>query len=347
MGDKTVIVADGRSGQVETRAAGGLTEELKKPRLQWVLLYQLRLTLIGCAGALFLIWAPWSLALMGILPLVFAVRKAAELERDENNVTRFILPLIGVGFVIFWFACWDRVLDALWPATTHILGFDIPLRLTWHFHLAIRLLLSTLPVVFIWNYKPLAHRMEAEIVDPFWPPPIGTRKPESGPAYPGQRLRSADAPDEPEVVERIIARPIPVQRTNGQYLPPPPVDMNPQRVERLAKDAQGKMVMAPMGGTVRLVDLLRFATLAPQIGTSFSGVWKERGWEHSYWGDVVDIWNLYGFTSRREERKKVMLLIDAKIAMAKLAQSLDSPTLWAGRTVQDSVGEQTEQEQNS
>lgn len=347
MGDKTVVVADSGGGQIETRAAGGLMEELKKPRLQWLLLYQLRLMLIGCAGALFLVWAPWSLALVGILPLVFAVKKATELERDENNIVRFGLPLVGLGFVIFWFACWDRVADALWPDTANVLGLDIPLRLTWHFHLSIRLLLSLLPIVFIWNYRPLAHRMEAEIVDPFWPPPIGTRKPESGPAYPGQRLRSAAAPDEPEVIERIVARPIPVQRMNGQYLPPQPIDMNPQRIKRLAKDASGKELMAPSGGTVRLVDLLRFATLAPQLGTSFTGVWKGRGWEHDYWGDVIDIWHLFGFTSEREERKKVMLLTDAKVALAKLAQALDTPTLWGVGSVQNDGEEQTEQEQNS
>jgi len=131
------------------------------------------------------------------------------------------------------------------------------------------------------NAVPLVWRMQAEIQNPNWSPPLNPRNVgNGGVGWMFTKYRDPDAPPEPEPPQepRRVLRGVPVTehgRTRVIALP------------EAADVDQDDLVEAPSGAHVPADDLRAYVAQAPVTGTSYR-VWADRDkWSHEQWRDVV------------------------------------------------------------
>lgn len=95
-----------------------------------------------------------------------------------------------------------------------------------------------------------------------------------------------------------------VELTGDNVTGKPPVQSPEQQAARKKPG-----IYAPSGRYILLIDLLRFAKLAPQVETTFRGYWSQQ-WEHHHWQDVMDIWHERGCVEKHRERHKAKWLAE-------------------------------------
>ena len=162
---------------------------------------------------------------------------------------------------------------------------------------------------FVYASYLVLYRFGYEIPDPRWPPVVETR-PANGPWIPGRRVIDASVLEAPEPEVRTVPRPYAVNTTANVT-----DDLDPARVDI------GKTVMAPSGREVAVKDLVDFVKFAPIYGATFRP-WKERGWAHNRWKDVVRVWQIYGVVSANGERTTTEIIVtDLKEALTKLSSA--------------------------
>jgi len=265
------------------------------------------LTFAFClAVANILIIGPWLGFSTGLVcSLVFATWLTAA-TRDKP-----IMPVgivVSLAIIIIWLILGMPVIESFW--------WDV--RCDWEPRN--KALFSGFSILILCATSLPVYRFSYEIIDPRWPPTVGIRDAEWGPMWPWAQIPQEyeeEVERQPEI--RTVPKPVPTPRDSKvRVMPELPPD--PARVERNGH----KTIMSPSGREVIVSDLVSFIRLAPTLGTSFTGVWKKRGWKHQQWGDVVDVWAIYSVTSDREERKEVKVLVpDFTEAMGRLSSAFD------------------------
>ena len=123
MPDDTVVVAGGAPGQIEIKE-GGRAQELILPLSQWRALIVVRLLLVISCGALFLVWAPWSFLVLGLVVIALLVVRVGrdegawfvEVRRGRDATAQVARALVIACALVAWIVVWDDVLMLAWPS---------------------------------------------------------------------------------------------------------------------------------------------------------------------------------------------------------------------------------------
>ena len=317
MGDSRQIEIDRKTPvEVEELRRAGVSLDVLVPVAQsrWAALSiaMLIASFIWCVIALgpMVFWA--TAFIVGLTTYIWFLRQAArfEYETEEGEwerrvtagdvVTALLLTLL-IGFVAW--SLW-RVISFLAPE----LELSPMVR-------KVQALLSLLSLIFsvsFFIHLELAFIQELAQRSPFQEQFIWEAV--------GELLKGRKKDEAKETV-RVVPRPVPL-RDHGRVMNGNGGNGEAERTEDHHRGNGHRTVMAPSGVEVTLDDLTTFIRLAPRIGTSFR-VWKERGWDYQRWGDVLDVWAVFGVVEERRSRHtSEMLVTGFDAAMALLTEYL-------------------------
>lgn len=259
--------------------------------------------------AVVLIIGPLVGYVAGILALGYVALLIISFTHREQNPLPAIGVLSGMAMVIVWLFFGYGIIDRFWW---------VELRCDWEARWKLVLVLFLLGLAVIWFFN--LYRFAYEVVDPNSQPTVSPRPPGWGIMWPFKQ-----PPPEGEVrvkeVVRDVVRDVPRPYAMGTVNTPTD-NLDAARVD------EGKTVMAPSGREVAVKDLIDFVKFAPNTGATFRP-WKDRGWKHNQWKDVVRVWQIYGVVSANGERTTTEIVVtDLREALTRLSSAFvdDPPT---------------------
>jgi len=296
----------GFPGQRETRRSDSRSD-FDLPLKQWAGVIVLATLSFLLVVANVLIIGPLVGYVAGIVTFAVIALYGYAIVHEQRQPIPALVAVVSVALLGFWILAGYGIADRWW--------WDA--RCEWETRNKL-LFVSFSGIFLICTFLPI-YRFAQEVVDPNWSPTITIRPAEWGILWPWARIPDDDV--EPEVIEierevvRDVPRPYQVQNENGSQKLVDNLDAS--RVDR------GKTVIAPSGNEVSVKNLVDFVKFAPVYGATFRP-WKNRGWKHEQWKDVVRVWQVYGVVSANGERTTTELIItDLREALTRLSSAFD------------------------